>query len=1129
MNFFGNIKIKQKLIILILLPLLGLLYFAVVNISGTYAELKRMNRINDIANLATKISFLLHETQKERGMTAGFLGSKGKKFKDSLLKQRVLANSKFDELIKVNETIDFSLYPKAFNERMNDAINRFKKLNSIRPQVDSQSIAVGKAIGYYTKMNGILLDNVVAIAKLSDNAVITQQITAYSSFLLSKERAGIERAVGANTLSRDSFGTGMRTKLNDLISAQNSYMKTFSYYATTDANKFYDTTLKGKDVEEVNRIRNILLTANEIGGFGLDPIYWFDTITKKINLLKQVENHIRDNLTINNAELLIGVNIISNISNLLHETQKERGATAGFIGSGGKKFVKKLPDQRKLTSFRIDLLEKYLKNVNLNNYPKVFRDNLNASLSKLKHLKAMRQKVSALDISAKDAIGYYTGMNAQFLDTIALIIKQSTDVEESQDLTAFYNFLMAKERAGIERAVLSNTFARNKFLPGMKRKFIVLTTEQKSYLTSFKASARSEVYKFYIDTVQGKPVDEVQRMRDVALGVTTIGGFNIDPTYWFEQITLKINKLKKIDDYLATSLLKNIETLKDEAQNSLIFIWSFTILTLLVVLFMSRGITINILKSLKDFKEGLGFFFQYAIREKDYLKPMVVVGSDEFAQMTADMNEQIEKTAFIIEQDKKVVQEIDDVMAKIKSGFFCYTIKEKGATQEVEKLRNNINNMLKETKIKLDSINKILDNYAGGNYDFALNENEKRGMNGDMGSLITSSVLLGTSVSQLMAMISNAGEELTQSTNVLTSSSKSLSTSSNAQAASLEETAAAIEEITSNIENSSDNVINMSRLADELNSSADTGRALASQTASSMDEINSKVTAINEAIEVIDQIAFQTNILSLNAAVEAATAGEAGKGFAVVAQEVRNLASRSAEAAKDIKELVEDATQKSHAGKDAATKMIGGYTELNKKIVETKEIIDTVTISSREQKEGMAQINDAVNSLDRTTQENAATANSIDNLAKEVSDLSTRLINITERATFNPEIKKQVCDFDLVQEIAQYKNDHINFKDTNFAKLDTFDHWHVVDCKSCKLGKWVIATEESGKSFTNSTTWNDLKSAHEQIHGYVQEYVTQNHERIDNDILEATAVKIENATDKIFTELDNLLIVHCEE
>ncbi|RXJ93678.1 chemotaxis protein, partial [Arcobacter sp. CECT 8989] len=128
---------------------------------------------------------------------------------------------------------------------------------------------------------------------------------------------------------------------------------------------------------------------------------------------------------------------------------------------------------------------------------------------------------------------------------------------------------------------------------------------------------------------------------------------------------------------------------------------------------------------------------------------------------------------------------------------------------------------------------------------------------------------------------------------------------------------------------------------------------------------------MNDAISVIDQIAFQTNILSLNAAVEAATAGEAGKGFAVVAGEVRNLASRSAEAAKEIKSLVENATQKSGDGKQIAGNMIEGYTHLNENIQNTHGLIKNVAESSKEQKTGIEQISIAVNQLDQQTQKNA--------------------------------------------------------------------------------------------------------------------------------------------------------------
>lgn len=117
----------------------------------------------------------------------------------------------------------------------------------------------------------------------------------------------------------------------------------------------------------------------------------------------------------------------------------------------------------------------------------------------------------------------------------------------------------------------------------------------------------------------------------------------------------------------------------------------------------------------------------------------------------------------------------------------------------------------------------------------------------------------------------------------------------------------------------------MSSHSEELTQSIKKGQDLANSTVVSMDQINEQTQAIADAITVIDQITFQTNILSLNAAVEVATAGEAGKGFVVVAQEVRNLASRSAEAAKEIKDIVEEATEKTNNGKTIADEMINGY------------------------------------------------------------------------------------------------------------------------------------------------------------------------------------------------------------
>jgi len=241
--------------------------------------------------------------------------------------------------------------------------------------------------------------------------------------------------------------------------------------------------------------------------------------------------------------------------------------------------------------------------------------------------------------------------------------------------------------------------------------------------------------------------------------------------------------------------------------------------------------------------------------------------------------------------------------------------------------------------------------------------------------------LLEKPVNNIRTNLQDIITQITTSTdNILTMTTNSVDSLSN--------TTSTIDELTQKIFQSKQDIENMSSHTQEVTSSLHNELELANQTVSSMEQINEQVNLINDSISVIDQIAFQTNILSLNAAVEAATAGEAGKGFAVVAQEVRNLASRSAEAAKDIKDIVENATSKANDGKNISSKMIEGFSKLNHNIADMSNIIELVTKSSEEQQENIDKINDAIIELSNQIKQSA-------NIAKESQHETYAILHIS--------------------------------------------------------------------------------------------------------------------------------------
>jgi methyl-accepting chemotaxis protein len=609
--------------------------------------------------------------------------------------------------------------------------------------------------------------------------------------------------------------------------------------------------------------------------------------------------------------------LVHKVLNLVHETQKERGSSAGYLGSKGQLFKQELSNQHKSTDNKLNELRQKIKEYGPSS---TIEKHINQFVTSFRDIQSMRNSVTNLSISTPEAIKFYTDINKDGLSMVIEAGRLTRDALIAKELFSIYSFSSAKEASGIERAVLSNVLASDNFTVDLRYLHIKLLTEQDVYIHEALDASPPEMHNIFEQALKASEFKLVNKYRDSVKGKNS--GFDISSTEWFQAATQRIDKLKQAEESALVLVDKTAKVTRQDA------------ITLLVVesLILIIGLTIT-----------LALFISLRVRHQQSDK---IVNGINIAVKERNLTDQIEVVTF-------------DELGKAAAKINILTKQFDDDLVEFHNLSNLISNATHETAAAINqSQNNLIE--------------QEKGIQ-----------TIASAAEQMNVNIQHIAESMND----------------NAHAAKL-----VSEQSIKGQEVVREAVVVIQNASDDMEKSA-----------ISVNTLNERVGNISGMVDMIQSIAEQTNLLALNAAIEAARAGEQGRGFAVVADEVRNLAQRTQQSTLQISSLVTELQQSSTEasqvimhGKEnailAASKAeeiqasLGSIVDLADQVEKVTEIVSENT---RQQSNAIDEVSHNITDIFNTATENVGGAEQISISASNIATSATEMNRLIARYTIS--------------------------------------------------------------------------------------------------------------------------------